>query len=155
MRPKRLAALLAALALALGMLGASAGGVMAYGSASQPLAQLTLSANCDNPSFGLCKIVGLGGIWAWVEIDAGNTGDMTGAECSHGSFNGAISIKQDITWETMSGAQIAQLGIPLFAPDPTNTYYVVNELGFAFPVTAGHYSFAPVPGVTLQMTVAP
>ncbi len=154
MRPKVLA-LASAATLAMALAFASAGTAFAYGSADQPVAQLTLSANCDNPSFGLCQFVGLGGIWAWVEVDANHTGDMTGAECSHGTFTGAASIKQSITWETMTGEQIAQLGIPLFAPDPTDTYYVVNELGFAFPVTMGHYSFQPVPAVTLQMTVAP
>jgi len=50
-------------------------------------------------------------------------------------------------------------GIQAFVADPNGEYYVVAvpKIGerFAFPVTQGHYSFKPVPGVSLQMTVAP
>ena len=129
----------------------------AYGQADHPLAQIELSANCNNPDFPLCQQVGLGGIWLWIEIDAGGSGDIAGAGCGHirGVGGGAGSIRGDITWTKSSG-------IPAGAfaawTDPTNTYYVV-PLGpgeaFAFPVTVGHYSAMPAPAVAIQLQVAP
>jgi hypothetical protein len=70
----------------------SAGKALAYGRADQPVAQVEISANCDNPSFFFCSnVVGLGGVWAWAELDnvpsttvAGwNQIDGTIAECAH------------------------------------------------------------------------
>jgi hypothetical protein len=143
----------------------SAGRALAYGNADQPLAQLTLSANCDNPSFPLCSPttgVGLGGIWAWVEVDANGTGDMTGAGCGHTVGGGGPHQAgagplgpTDITWEMMSAEQLPP-GFFILGNDPNDQYYVVNELGpFAFPVTSGHYSTRLAPGVQIQATVAP
>ena len=55
MRPtKPLRLLVAASLLAVGALGATTGGVAAYGHADQPLAQIEFSGNCNNPSFPLC-----------------------------------------------------------------------------------------------------
>lgn len=158
-----LAAVAAAVAVVLAML--APGQAFAYGKADQPLAQLTLSANCDNASFWLCDPVtgvGLGGIWAWVEVDANGIGDMTGAECGHtqggggpGSAGAGRLGPSDITWETVSAAQIPPMFFRL-GTDPTDQYYIVNELGpFAFPVTTGHYSVRLAPGVQIQATVAP
>ncbi len=163
-----LCALVAAFAAITGF--TSAGKALAYGKADQPLAQLTLSANCDNPSFPLCFPpqpdgsggVGLGGIWAWIEVDAGGTGDMTGAGCGHtvggggrGSAGAGPLGPSDITWEIMSADQIPQ-GFFVLGNDPNGRYYVINELGpFAFPVTTGHYSVQLAPGVQIQATVAP
>ncbi len=140
-----------------------AGKALAYGKADHPLAQLTLSANCDNPSFPLCSPttgVGLGGIWAWVEVDAGGTGDMTGAGCGHsgagggGSGGGPLG-PAEITWEQVSGSEIPP-GFFQLGTDKNDQYYIVNELGpFAFPVTNGHYSTRLAPGVQIQATVAP
>jgi hypothetical protein len=153
-----------------GIAAAGTGSAFAYGHADKPLAQLTVSANCDNPSFPLCAAppdgVGLGGIWAWVEIDQGGTGDMTGAACSHtvhgggpGSAGAGPLGPRDITWETMSAAQFTAIfgnqGL-ILGSDPNDEYYVVNELGpFAFPVTTGHYSVRLATGVQIQATVAP
>ena len=136
---------------------------LAYGHADQPLAQIEFSANCNNPSYSLCSdVVGTGGIWLWIEIDANNTGDVAGAGCGHvvGGIGGpggagAESIRGDITWEYSTGVPN---GVFSFAEDPTDTYYLVT-IGpgevFAFPVTQGHYSFRPVHGVTAQTQVAP
>ncbi|HET7338146.1 MAG TPA: hypothetical protein VFK22_01245 [Candidatus Dormibacteraeota bacterium] len=66
--------------------GAAASGTtgLAYGAADQPVAQVEVSANCDNPSFPFCaNVVGTGGIWFWVELDANHTGDLSGADCGH------------------------------------------------------------------------
>src|SRR5437660_1247518 len=54
-RTKPLRLILAAGLLALGALGATSNGVAAYGRADHPLAQLELSANCNDPTFGLCQ----------------------------------------------------------------------------------------------------
>jgi hypothetical protein len=137
--------------------GASATSAAAYGRAEQPLAQIELSANCNNPDYPLCQQVGLGGIWLWIEIDAGGSGDIAGAGCGHirGVGGGAGPIVGDITWTKSTGVPP---GAFAFGTDPTNTYYVV-PLGpgeaFAFPVTVGHYSAIPAPAVAIQLQVAP
>jgi hypothetical protein len=144
----------------------SATSVFAYGRADQPLAQLELSANCNNPDYFLCSpdAVGLGGLWFWVEVDADGTADLAGSVCGHdrAGSGGALSLRGETTWETVNAASIEELlmsGIQAFVADPNGEYYVVAvpKIGerFAFPVTQGHYSFKPVPGVSLQMTVAP
>jgi hypothetical protein len=66
-----------------------AGSALAYGSADQPIAQVEISANCNNLSF--CNGLGipLGGVWAWAELDtaggseSGGTMDYTLAFCGH------------------------------------------------------------------------
>jgi len=161
LRIVRLALLAGALAFA--TLGFGAGGVAAYGKADQPLAQLTFSGNCDNPSVALCAPppagFGLGGIWLWIEIDAGGTGDVAGAGCGHnvgGPRGGAGSIRGDVTWWWSQTAQ----GEPTTfgPPDPAGYYNVALPGGadvLSFPVTPGHYSAHPAPGVALETTVAP
>jgi hypothetical protein len=161
-----LVVLVAGLAAVTGFAGAK--NALAYGKADQPLAQLTVSANCDNPSFPLCAPpqpdgsggVGLGGIWAWVEIDGSGTsgtGDMTGAGCDHagagggGSGAGPLGPTQ-ITWTKVAAADVPQ---DLFVLGPDTQYYIVSGLPFAFPVTTGHYSTRLAPGVQIQSTVAP
>ena len=162
MRPLRLFRIaLVGSALVLAALGPGASSAAAYGRADQPLAQIEFSANCNNPSFFLCAPppdgFGLGGIWLWIEIDSGGTGDVAGAGCGHvqgGPRGGAGSIRGDITWTASTGP----LGVA-FAVDPNNLYYNV-DLGdggppISFPQTVGHYSFAPAPAVTIQTQVAP
>lgn len=159
LRPLRIALLAGSLAIA--GLGFSTGTVAAYGHADHPLAQIEVSANCNDPSFPLCfeppDGFGLGGIWLWIEIDANQTGDVAGSGCGHirGVGGGAESIRGDITWWPSTGPD----GVALFGVDPNDQYYNV-DLGtgdppFSFPRTAGHYSFKPVPGVTVQTQVAP
>ena len=140
---------------------AGAKNALAYGKADQPLAQLTLSANCDNRSFPLCSPagVGLGGIWAWVEIDANGTGDMTGAGCGHSGTGGGGAGAgplgpTGITWTKVDAADIPS-GFFAVGADPNDQYYVVSGLPFAFPVTTGHYSTRLAPGVQIQSTIAP
>jgi hypothetical protein len=157
-RPMR--TLLAAGLLAFAVIGATSGGVLAYGKADQPLAQIEFSANCNNPSFQLCfprpDGFGLGGVWVWIEIDANSTGDVAGAGCGHirGVGGEAGSIRGDITWWSSTGPQ----GLA-FAVDPHDMYYNVN-LGdggppLSFPMTVGHYSSHPVPGVAIETQIAP
>jgi len=165
---KILKPLIPASLLVVASVAASTNGAAAYGAADHPLAQLELSANCDNPNFVLCAPppagVGTGGIWLWIEIDANGTADFAGAGCGHtvGGIGGpggagAESIKGATTWTFATGAQAQQAGAFLFGIDPSDKYYLV-KFGpgfFAFPTTQGHYSFRPVPGVTIQLQVAP
>jgi hypothetical protein len=162
MGPLKLRLLVAASLLAVATLGSTTGGVAAYGRADRPLAQIELSANCNNPGFPLCFPpeaggFGLGGIWLWIEIDSSGAGDLAGAGCGHirGVGGGAGPIRGDITWTGSVGPQ----GFNFFAFDPNNLYYNVTLPGqpsvFSFPQTVGHYSFKPAPGVTIQVQVAP
>ena len=141
---------------------------LAYGAAEHPLAQLELSGNCDNPAFPLCAppsrtSVGTGGIWIWIEIDAGGTGDVRGADCIHtvggGGPVGATPIHGEITWTSVTLAQGIAGGGQFFGTiDPGNHYYLVvlpDGEKLIFPQTVGHYSYQPINGVSLQMQVAP
>lgn len=80
----------AAAALAAAVFGT--GKALAYGHADQPVAQVEISGNCDNPSFFFCSnVVGLGGVWTWAELDnvpsstvsGWNEMDATAAFCGH------------------------------------------------------------------------
>ncbi len=159
-----------ALPVVMASLAVLSGSAHAYGRADSPLAQIEFSGNCNNPSFPFCAPppagVGTGGIWFWVEIDADGTGDIAGAACGH-SFTshgkgtaGAGSIKGDITWTYSTRANGINVGAASFPGivDPGDKYYLITlPTGekFLFPTTVSHYSFAPVPGVSLQLTVAP
>lgn len=140
------------------------GHALAYGAADQPVAQVELSANCDNPNFFLCNIVGTGGIWFWVELDASKNGDLSGAACGHtvGGAGGpggagASSINQTVTWSYAS-LQSLPPGAQFFGTfDPTNRYYVIStqEGLWVVPTTTGHYPTRLTNGVQIQITVAP
>ena len=153
-------ALMAGMMAVAGM-GIGTGGVAAYGHADQPLAQIELSLNCNNPDFPGCQPppvgFGLGGVWLWIEIDATGTADVAGAVCGHvrgGGGGGASSIRGEFDWSSSP----TPVGGVLFL-DP-NGYYVVDfgpVLGGALslPVTRGHYSSHPLPGVAIELQVAP
>lgn len=139
----------------------------AYGRADQPLAQVEVSANCNNAGFPLCApdSVGTGGIWYWVELDANYTGDLAGAACGHtiGGVKGpggagAISINGPVSW-SYSSLEDAPPDVNFFgAFDPNDEYYLVTITDgsqWLFPVTTGHYGTNLAPGVQLQITVAP
>jgi hypothetical protein len=149
----------------------AAGSAFAYGKADLPLAQIAFSGNCDDPTFPFCAPppngVGTGGIWFWIEVDAGGVGDISGAGCAHtfgthgpGSA-GAGPIKGEITWTYSNRADGVNAGAQSFPglQDPNDHYYLITLPGgadkFLFPTTVGHYSFKPVPAVSLQLQVAP
>jgi hypothetical protein len=160
---RKLRIMLAASALAISAIGMGASGVLAYGHADQPLAQLELSANCTNRESPYCspEALGLGGIWFWIEIDSGGTGDIAGSGCQHlpGVFGGALQMRGEITWEQFTGSlgdlQTAHPGIVAVGSDPHGEYYVVPAVNFAFPMTDGHYTLTLDKGVFLQAQVAP
>jgi hypothetical protein len=152
----------AALVVAAGILGT--GKALAYGHADQPLAQVEVSANCDNPSFWLCTpagVGGTGGIWYWVELDANGTGDLSGADCGHtvgGGGAGAGSIKGTASW-TYTSLEAAPAGAIFFGSfDPNDQYYAVTITDgstWLIPVSTGHYSAKLTNGVQVQITFAP
>jgi len=150
-------------------MAANVGSALAYGHADQPVAQVEVSANCDNPGFPLCapfpEGVGTGGIWYWVELDGDHTGDLSGAECGHtvGGAGGpggagAGSIKGTATW-AMTTLETAPAGAIFFGTvDPHDMYYAVTITDgstWLIPATDGHYSARLAAGVQLQITVAP
>src|SRR5438046_7930334 len=46
--------------------------------------QITFSLNCTSVTPGACdQFGGPGGVWGWIELDAGGTGDMTLTLCGH------------------------------------------------------------------------
>jgi hypothetical protein len=155
------AGLVAVAALAAGVLGT--GKALAYGHTDQPVAQVEISGNCDNPSFFFCSnVVGVGGIWAWAElttvpsttVSGWNEMDATVADCGH---------------TPGGGAEIATSGAaePLLALGGGNPYtgpvYVLDffpgsgpsDFMPVVPVAQGHYSAQPAPAVTIQIQVAP
>jgi hypothetical protein len=145
-------------ALAIPTLAVGSGSVLAYGKADQPLAQVEVSANCNNPSYPLCaNVVGTGGIWVWIEVDANGMADVAGAACEHtvgGPRGGAFPIRAEVPWTYASGSDFPPQAV--FAVDPSDSYYAIPAvLDFPIPVTPGHYSFRPAPGVSLQIQVAP
>ena len=146
-------------ALAVGGLVATPS-AFAYGHADGPVAQVEVSANCDNPSVPLCspQAVGLGGIWYWAELDTGGTGDMSGAVCGRTGGSGAISIKGEDSWVQTSLENAPQGAIFFGTLDPNDQYYAITiTIGetWLVPVTTGHYSVRMAPGVQIQITVAP
>jgi hypothetical protein len=160
-----LAAVIATLVVA-----SSTTGAAAYGAADHPIAQVEISGNCDNPSYPFCaNVVGTGGIWLWIELDANHTGDVSGAECGHtvggaGGPGGAGAgpIKGNVSWfysPTPIGVNVLDAIDPTDTHGVTNWYVIVLPGGtqppFSVPVQTGHYSWHPTSGVSLQTTVAP
>jgi hypothetical protein len=167
---KRMLLLATAVAAAAALAGAfGTGKALAYGHADQPLAQIEVSANCDNASFPLCAPfpngVGTGGIWYWVELDGNGSGDLSGAACGHtvGGAGGpggagAGSIEGTASW-SYTTLETAPAGAIFFGTaDPNDQYYAVTITDgstWLIPVTTGHYGTKLANGVQIQITVAP
>jgi len=155
---KKLLLLAAAVTIVAATAAFAPAGAFAYGKASQPLAQVEISANCDNPSFSLCQEVGTGGIWLWIEVNADGTAEVSGAGCSHtvgGGGAGAGPIHGDSTWTTPTADDFANPENFVTGTDPHGNYYFFPDFGFIVPTTFGHYSTRLAPGVQIQNTVAP
>lgn len=155
---------------------------LAYGQADQPIAQVEISGNCDNPSFPLCADeVGLGGVWTWSELDT-DTGsatpqdpspmDFTAAFCGHSgpgggphSSGGGGHPGTGQWYETSDlGAALAAGGFPFFDMSKSyDTYYVLDffpgtgsdDFIAIVPAQQGHYGVHPAPAVSIQTQVAP
>lgn len=122
---------------------ATTSGALAYGAQDQPVAQVEISGNCDNPSFSFCSnVVGVGGIWAWAALDSvpssavpgWNEMDATVADCGHtpgggspgsaGASGGPDSIGVWQEFSTLNAAEAATGGAaqPLLLLSGQNPY---------------------------------
>lgn len=174
-----------AAAVAAGFGAWGAGSALAYGSQDGPLAQVEISANCDNSTFGLCQEVGLGGVWSWAELDTSSGGgtfadpstmDFTLSGCHH-TIGGGGPGTAGAHGGTGSGiwyqepnltAALSDVNNPVAFPFyDTSTYsgpvYVLDYLPGSgvddfiaiVPAGQGNYSFHPANGVTIQTQIAP
>lgn len=156
-----------------------AGSALAYGKTDAPIAQVEISANCSNPDFGVCQEVGLGGVWAWAELDTaggsadGGTMDYTLAFCGHsgtaGGPHSAGAFGHPGTgrwWKITDLSQAPPGAFPFFDPAKyTGPYYVLDYMDGSgpddfmavVPANYGHYSNpADWPaGAQFQTQVAP
>jgi len=169
-----------AVALAVGGSLLSTGTAFAYGNADQPIAQVEISGNCNNPDFELCQEVGLGGVWAWSELETaggdGTSGDMdyTLAFCGHSgpgggphSAGGFGQPGEGVWWTADNlGDALAAGAFPFFDTSQTyDAYYVLDffpgsgpdDFIAVVPAAYGHYSspsWFPA-GAQFQTQVAP
>lgn len=142
-------------ALACGTLAFGAPSALAdYGGGAQY--QIEVSDNCN----GLqdCAPVQGGGVWLWIELDAGGGGDYQGADCAHGvpdatgTFSAAAKDGGDVTW-TSDGTTLTIRGVALL-----DGAYAVT---ITVPAAYGHYALpgpAVISGVgsgQAQVQVAP
>lgn len=166
---------LAAVVLMSGVVAGGATRAFAYGAADQPVAQVEISGNCDNPNFPFCAPppdgVGLGGVWVWAELDTGGGFDATVTFCGHqtaGQPNGAFGnpdTDPNRWWTWVPSLADAPRAFPFF---DTSSYsgpvYVIdffpsgnpdNDFVAAVPAAQGHYPLKPAPGVSIETQVAP
>jgi hypothetical protein len=150
-----------------------AGSALAYLHADQPIAQVEISGNCNNPSFDLCAPeeqggVGVGGVWTWAELDtAGTDGtygsmDYTIAFCGHtiggggpGSPGGGGGPGEGEWWTITNLADAPGLAFPFFDTSKSyDAYYVLDyfpgsgddDFIAVVPAAYGHYGLHPIEG---------
>lgn len=150
-----------------------AGTANAYG--TDHLYEITLSYNCQN--IPVCSEpsdpFGVGGLWGWLEPDAGNSVDgqlqLQGhANANRPYLNGPAHSSGFIGWTivscTASGsgpgvcALLAPEGVP---PDPNDLYFeigadfepAIGVLPVLTPATPGEYSLHPAPGIDSEVSV--
>ena len=146
------------------------------GGASLDQWQVGVSYNCNNPSPGYCVDgagnPSLGGFWGWYVFtaqpgkDASGSGDGQLAGCGHSVGGGGPGAARaghfgldDIVWHRdqngdfaiddywikitgKDGATLPASQFPLFLGDS------------GVPMTPGHYSFHPAPGIAGEVTVS-
>jgi len=136
---KRIRVLLSRIAITsmLALTFANAGATPAAGYGNTAIYQIEFSLNCVDKDAVCASIFGLGGLWGWIELDQGGTGDAAIAFCAHAltgvPHGGAGGGPLEVTWS------FTTTGDP-FLTDPGGTYVFIPELGLTFPATAGHYS---------------
>src|SRR6266568_1883027 len=140
-RPLMMGVLSAAVTVAVGVLGT--GTAFAYGAADQPIAQVEISGNCNNPDFALCQEVGLGGVWAWAELDTAGGSGTSGSMDFTLTFFGHPGEGSWWTATSLSDA-LAAGAFPFF--DTSQTYSAYYVLDF-FPGTGPDDFIAVVPAV--------
>ena len=136
---------------------AFAGSAQAASDYSHAQYQVTFSLNCNNPSAPCQQVFGLGGIWGWIALMPGGTGNAQVTDCGHsgagGGGAGAQHFSFDPTWSTFSSPNAPT---PITPTDPNGNYLNVdNSIGLPpFPATFGHYSVSFM-GAHGQITIAP
>jgi hypothetical protein len=133
----RIALAVSAMALAGGgMLAAASPASADYGQGGAY--QIELSANISGPHGG--------GVWLWIELNRGGTGDYQGSDCGHGGL-GAAADSGTVTWSS-SGNQIVINDV------------VLNGLGgfratVTVPAADGHYAGTVGSFITLPPFIPP
>ena len=136
---------------------AFAGSAQAASDYSHAQYQVTFSLNCDKPGAPCEQIFGLGGIWGWIALMPGGTGNAQVTDCGHsgagGGGAGAQHVSFDPTWTIFSSSSAPT---PITPTDPNGNYLnISNNLGLPpFPATYGHYSVSFM-GAFGQITIAP
>jgi hypothetical protein len=156
-------ALAAASVLFLAPSGAHATG----GNGALDVYQLEMSYNCNTKAF--CGS-DLGGFWAWAELDrnpvtGATSGELDGAGCAHGEFNGAVSVKAEITrWWVAPGSAgpttlfTDEVDTSRFRGQVDVETLTANDTGVN--LVPGHqtatsvFGFRPPPGVAIQIQIA-
>lgn len=122
-----LAVLVAGMATLTGLVGT--GKALAYGKADQPIAQVEISGNCDNPDFFFCSnVVGLGGVWAWAELDNLPSSTTVGWNEMDATFAGCGHVRGGAPAHTSGGGG---------GPDPIGVWKQFSSLGAAEQATGG------------------
>lgn len=121
-----------------------------YGASAQY--QIELSANNVGVVAGTGK-----GLWLWIELSTGGSGDFTGAGCKHNGStgpNGASPQSGDVSWSD-NGTNLSIHLVLILSSGP-------KAITITVPDTFGHYSgptdtyLSPDPfGGDTQLTVAP
>lgn len=157
-RFSRLLAMLATAALAVAMMLFTPAAAHAASDYNGAVYQVEISLNCTNPTAPCKDVFGLGGVWGWIALMPGGTGNAQITDCGHsgaGGGAGAGHISYDPHWWIMSSS------VP---PDPTspvdpNGQYIIIDGGanapfFVVPATYGHYKLSLL-GAFGQIQIAP
>lgn len=121
--------------------------------------QVTFALNCNNPTAPCQQVFGLGGIWGWIALQPGGTGNAQVTDCGHTVGGGAPGtagaqhVSFDPTWSPFSSPTPPS---PITPVDPNGKYLnIVNNLGLPpFPATYGHYGISFL-GAKGEVTIAP
>jgi hypothetical protein len=133
------------------------GTAFAYG--NNAVHQVEISANLAPNVFG--PGTG-GGIWLWIELDSGGTGDYTGSDCLHRTpispQTGAVADRGDVTSWTSDGTTITITGVVIGGDTPVTI--TVPESGHETVSLGDVFQGLTPPGVpappgTAHVQVAP
>jgi hypothetical protein len=156
-RFRRLLAMLATAVLAVAMVSFTPAAAHAASDYNGAVYQVEISLNCTNPTAPCRNVFGLGGVWGWIALMPGGTGNAQITECGHsgagGGGAGAGHVSYDPQWSIVTSS-----------PDPTtpvdpNGQYIFIDGGtsgpnFYVPATYGHYKVSFF-GAFGQIQIAP
>ena len=99
------------------------------------------------------------GVWLWIALNSGGTGDYQGTDCIHtgpAGLNGAAHEQGDVQW-TDAGGQLTITGIKLVGGVFPVTVVVSDHIGHYVGASDGFiqgFALGPIGG-TAQVQVAP